>query len=111
MNKVTINLLTTGVPGLDQVLGGGLPEFSFNLIMGPPGSGNIVQRYIEVESRLKRVMAVVKVRASAHSTEIRQFGISDDGIVIGDPVLDCEGLLGGRPKRTPDPDTGDRGKS
>jgi circadian clock protein KaiC len=27
------------VPGLDEVLGGGLPEFSFNLIVGPPGSG------------------------------------------------------------------------
>jgi circadian clock protein KaiC len=71
----------------------------------------IVQRYIEVESRLKRVMAVVKVRASAHDTEIRQFEITDDGIVLGDPVLDYEGLLGGRPKRTGAPDTGDRGKS
>src|SRR3984957_20672588 len=37
--KVTINRLATGVPGLDAVLGGGLPEFSFNLIAGPPGSG------------------------------------------------------------------------
>ena len=37
--KVTINRLNTGVPGLDEVLGGGLPEFSFNLIAGPPGSG------------------------------------------------------------------------
>ena len=31
----------------------------------------IVQRYIEVDSRLRRVMAVVKVRASAHSNELR----------------------------------------
>jgi circadian clock protein KaiC len=37
--KVTINRLATGVPGLDAVLGGGLPEFSFNLIAGPPGCG------------------------------------------------------------------------
>ncbi|KOX66774.1 protein kinase, partial [Pseudomonas psychrophila] len=37
--KVTINRLATGVPGLDEVLGGGLPEFSFNLIAGPPGCG------------------------------------------------------------------------
>src|SRR5512133_1479117 len=37
--KVTISLLATGVPGLDSILGGGLPEFSFNLIAGPPGSG------------------------------------------------------------------------
>ena len=31
--------VATGVPGLDDVLGGGLPEFSFNLIAGPPGCG------------------------------------------------------------------------
>ena len=35
----TINILSTGIPGLDEVLCGGLPEFSFNLIAGPPGAG------------------------------------------------------------------------
>src|SRR6202011_947098 len=39
MNKAIINRLATGVPGFDAVLGGGLPEFSFNLLAGPPGSG------------------------------------------------------------------------
>lgn len=34
-----IKSMATGVPGLDAVLGGGLPEFSFNLIAGSPGSG------------------------------------------------------------------------
>ena len=38
-NKVSIRRLKTGVPGLDNLLGGGLPEFSFNLIAGSPGSG------------------------------------------------------------------------
>ena len=37
--KVRIGRLATGVPGLDTVLGGGLPEFSFNIIAGAPGSG------------------------------------------------------------------------
>ncbi|HEY0100889.1 MAG TPA: ATPase domain-containing protein [Pyrinomonadaceae bacterium] len=37
--KVTIERLPTGVPRLDDVLGGGVPEFSFNLIAGDPGSG------------------------------------------------------------------------
>jgi len=35
----TIRLLPSGVPGLDTVLGGGLPEYSFNLIAGGPGAG------------------------------------------------------------------------
>lgn len=38
-DKVAIRRLSTGVPGLDNLLGGGLPEFSFNLIAGTPGSG------------------------------------------------------------------------
>jgi circadian clock protein KaiC len=37
--KVTINQLPTGVPGLDEIVGGGLPEYSFNIIAGAPGSG------------------------------------------------------------------------
>jgi circadian clock protein KaiC len=37
--KVTIHQLPTGVPGLDDILGGGVPEFSFNIIAGTPGCG------------------------------------------------------------------------
>src|SRR5256886_15111014 len=36
---VPIRKLPTGVPGLDDVLGGGLPELSFTLVVGGPGSG------------------------------------------------------------------------
>jgi circadian clock protein KaiC len=39
MDNVTINKLPTGVPGLDEILGGGLPEYSFNIIAGSPGCG------------------------------------------------------------------------
>src|SRR5512140_3488763 len=31
--------MPTGIPGLDEIVGGGLPEFSFNIIAGAPGSG------------------------------------------------------------------------
>ena len=61
----------------------------------------VVQRYIEVESRLRRVLAVVKVRASAHSDELREYTIDAGGIRIGAPLPDQEGLLGGRPTRQP----------
>jgi circadian clock protein KaiC len=59
----------------------------------------VVQRYIEVDSRLLRVMAVVKVRASAHSDELRLYTIGNEGISIGTMLPDQEGLLGGRPTR------------
>src|SRR5450432_608550 len=38
-DRVPIRRLPSGVPGLDEVLGGGFPEFSFNLIAGGPGGG------------------------------------------------------------------------
>jgi circadian clock protein KaiC len=60
----------------------------------------IVQRYIEMNSRLKRVMAVVKVRGSNHSDQLRQYEVTDGGIVIGEPVADYERLLGGQPTPT-----------
>jgi circadian clock protein KaiC len=37
--KMKIRQLPTGVRGLDDIMGGGLPEYSFNIIAGAPGSG------------------------------------------------------------------------
>jgi circadian clock protein KaiC len=62
----------------------------------------IVQRYMEVDSRLLRMMAVVKVRASDHSNELREYTIDNDGIQVGGRLDDLEGLLGGRPRRKGD---------
>ena len=39
LRKVPINRLPSGVQRLDEVLGGGWPEYSFNLIVGGPGCG------------------------------------------------------------------------
>lgn len=42
------NLVNTMIPGLDEVLGGGLPEGSITLLSGPPGIGKtaIAMQYI-----------------------------------------------------------------
>ena len=37
--KVAIRGLLTGVSGLDDILGGGIPEFSLTIVGGTPGSG------------------------------------------------------------------------
>jgi circadian clock protein KaiC len=37
--RVTIRRIPTGVPGLDEIIGGGLPEYSFNMIAGGSGCG------------------------------------------------------------------------
>jgi circadian clock protein KaiC len=59
----------------------------------------IIQRYIERKGQLQRVMAVVKVRGSAHSKDVRAFDITDEGIVMGKMLDAHEGLLTGRPGR------------
>jgi circadian clock protein KaiC len=72
----------------------------------------IVERYIEIGSCLKRVMAVVKVRGSDHSKEIRQYEIINNEIVIGEPMLGFEGLLSAQPMRAnPANGTSDAGRS
>ena len=57
----------------------------------------IMQRYIEIDSRLRRMIAVVKIRASAHSDEMRLFSIGDDGLHIDERMAGYEGLLGEHP--------------
>ena len=37
--KVRIHQCSTGVPGLDDILGGGVPEFLLNVLAGAPGGG------------------------------------------------------------------------
>ena len=37
--RVIIRKMPTGVRGLDEILGGGMPEYSFNVIAGSPGCG------------------------------------------------------------------------
>lgn len=90
--------------GVTVVLTSELEDRYIDLRFSPYGSAFltdaiIVQRYIEVESELKRVIAVVKVRGSDHSKELREFSITDAGIVIGEPLPMFAGLLGGRPSR------------
>ena len=57
----------------------------------------ILQRYVEIEGQFKRLMAVVKVRASAHSTDLRLFEIGADGMVVGERIGHYQGLLTGSP--------------
>ena len=58
----------------------------------------IMQRYVELQGQLRRVMAVVKLRGSGHSKDLRAFDITAEGIVIGERLGGYEGLLTGRPE-------------
>ena len=53
----------------------------------------IVQRYIELDGRLERVLAVIKMRGSSHSSEFRRYSISAKGAVVGEPFTGVQGSL------------------
>src|SRR5207247_2321991 len=61
----------------------------------------IMQRYIELKGQLQRIMAVVKVRGSVHSKDLRAFTITEKGIIMGETLGSYEGLLTGSPELIP----------
>lgn len=58
----------------------------------------IVQRYIELDGRLKKMMSVIKMRRSPHSNELRSYEIGPRGIMLGEPLSGYRGVVTGIPK-------------
>ncbi|MEO7822838.1 MAG: ATPase domain-containing protein [Gemmatimonadaceae bacterium] len=57
----------------------------------------IVQRYVEMEGELRRVMAVIKMRGSEHSHEFRLYELTPSGVVVGDALTEYDGIITGVP--------------
>jgi circadian clock protein KaiC len=54
-------------------------------------------RYFESRGRVLKAISVVKSRTSAHEQTIREFRLTEQGIEVGDPLVDFEGVLAGVP--------------
>ena len=59
----------------------------------------LVQRYVEIDGRLEKVLAVVKMRGSSHSTDFRVYDLTSSGAVIGKPLKGYHGITTGIPTR------------
>jgi circadian clock protein KaiC len=57
-----------------------------------------VQRYIELDGEIRSVLAVVKMRGSAHSHELRLYEIGEHGAAIGDSLEEYRGIITGVPE-------------
>jgi circadian clock protein KaiC len=57
----------------------------------------IVQRYIEMEGELRRVIAVIKMRGSEHSHEFRTYEVTAKGVVVGGPLTEYDRIISGNP--------------
>jgi circadian clock protein KaiC len=58
----------------------------------------VMQRYVELNGQLQRVISVVKVRASAHSKELRFYEIVRGEIQIDPSPVSFSSLLSGHPQ-------------
>jgi len=57
----------------------------------------LVQRYVEIDGQLEKVLAVVKMRGSGHSREFRVYDLTASGAVIGEPLRGYHGITTGVP--------------
>ena len=57
----------------------------------------ILLRYFEALGRVRRAMSVVKKRTGAHEDTIREYRIGANGIALGDPLTQFQGVLRGVP--------------
>ena len=61
----------------------------------------IVQRFVEIDGALRKVLVVAKMRGSEHSSEFRTYEISASGAVVGGPLSNYRGITTGVPELQP----------
>jgi circadian clock protein KaiC len=59
----------------------------------------VAMRYAEIEGSLRKFITVVKVRGCDHSSELREFRITAEGLEIDDHVSPFDGIYNGHPIR------------
>ncbi len=57
----------------------------------------ILLRYFEALGRVRRAISVIKKRAGSHEDAIREFRIDGQGITVGEPLREFQGVLRGVP--------------
>jgi circadian clock protein KaiC len=57
-----------------------------------------VQRYVEIEGHLQKVLAIVKMRGSEHATDFRLYQLTSTGAVIGEPLTGYRAITSGVPE-------------
>jgi circadian clock protein KaiC len=57
----------------------------------------ILLRYFEAAGRVRRAMSVIKKRSGGHEDSIRDYQIGSNGLVIGEPLYNFQGVLRGVP--------------
>ena len=59
----------------------------------------LIMKPVEIESSMRKVLAILKLRGSDHDKNLREYKITSSGIVLGSPFSDYEGLMSGSPRK------------
>jgi circadian clock protein KaiC len=59
----------------------------------------IVQRYVEIEGEMRKVMNVIKMRGSEHSKALRLYDVTRTGLVVGGALGEYRGIITGVAQR------------
>lgn len=91
--------------GLTLILTVEVADSYVDLRFSPHGTafvtdGILLQRYVELDGVLKRILAVIKLRGSQHSKELRLYDVTAEGIAVGERLDGYDGLMTGTPRRT-----------
>jgi circadian clock protein KaiC len=57
----------------------------------------ILLRYFEALGKVRRAVSVIKKRTGSHEDTIREYRIDSDGLTLGAPLVDFQGVLRGVP--------------
>jgi circadian clock protein KaiC len=58
----------------------------------------VLLRYFEAAGRVRRAISIIKKRTSAHEDTIREYTIGSNGITLGEPLTNFQGVLRGVPE-------------
>ena len=59
----------------------------------------VMLRYVEMQGKLESVINILKMRGSSHCKYLRKYEITDEGVVIGSPLSNYEGVMTGSSKK------------
>jgi circadian clock protein KaiC len=58
----------------------------------------MLMRFFEARGAIHKAVSIIKKRSGSHENTIRAMTMSERGIVIGDPLVDFEGVMTGVPR-------------
>lgn len=57
----------------------------------------IITRFFEALGNIRKAISIIKKRSGAHETTVRELTMQSDGVTVGPPLTEFQGVLTGVP--------------